>query len=253
LSESIKKVEELYNKRILSSNDGVQAAGQWGTKDFVPIICKEIQEKITIKKSSRVLELGCGSGVLGNGVFKNYDIEYVGIDLSSQMLSYFKDNLELNFGNLFQGLTNKIPFKGNTFDLVIINGVTMYFDNEKILEETINEIIRVSKKKSIVFIGENITKEVFPYEFVWFNKLSNNKQKIAKYYIQFRKKIARFKPLAGKWGDSYNVISIKLIKKLFEKNASIKFSKSSAYTIKEKMTKNYLGNRRIDIVIELKD
>ena len=65
-TDSIKKVEKLYDDRITSSNDAVKAAGQWGSDEYVPFICEEIFKKIKIKKTDTVLELGCGSGVLGN-------------------------------------------------------------------------------------------------------------------------------------------------------------------------------------------
>ena len=61
----IKKVEKLYDERIISSNDAVKAAGQWGTNEYVALICDEIYKKVKIKKTDSVLELGCGSGVLG--------------------------------------------------------------------------------------------------------------------------------------------------------------------------------------------
>ena len=55
-SSSIKKVAKLYDNRITSSNDGVLAAGQWGSKEYVPQICKEITKKIAISKTDKILE-----------------------------------------------------------------------------------------------------------------------------------------------------------------------------------------------------
>ena len=47
----IKKVEKLYDDRITYSNDAVKAAGQWGSDEYVPLICDEICKKINIQKN----------------------------------------------------------------------------------------------------------------------------------------------------------------------------------------------------------
>ena len=252
MESSIKKVAELYDSRITSSNDGVLAAGQWGTKEYVPMICKEITKKISIKKTDKILELGCGSGVLGNWVSKEGGF-YVGIDISYEMLRYFKNNLnDKKNDNLFNGITNYIPFNDNFFDIIIINGVTMYFDEKILLKKTLDEMVRVAKNESTLFIGENIIPSGFPYEFVWFHNLSKNKQKLAKYYIRLRKWMAKNDKLAGKWANSYNIVSPSFLKQYFKSKSEIFQSKSAAYSIKEKMQGvDYKGNKRVDFVIKL--
>ena len=251
-SSSIKKVAKLYDNRITSSNDGVLAAGQWGSKEYVPQICKEITKKIAISKTDKILELGCGSGVLGNWVSKESGL-YVGIDISFQMLKYFKNNLnDQKKNNLLNGVTNSIPFKNNFFDIIIINGVTMYFDEKILFKKTLDEMVRVAKNESTLFIGENIIPSGFPYEFVWFHNLSKTKQKWAKYYISLRKWMAKYDRFAGKWANSYNVVSPSFLKKYFGSELKIIQSKSAAYSVKEKMQgTDYKGNKRVDFVIEL--
>ena len=83
----LKKIEIYYDKRAEASNQ-VEAAGQWGLKELVPEICTEICNKIRIKRQDKILEIGCGSGVLGN-VIKDLSALYVGIDISNAMLKKF--------------------------------------------------------------------------------------------------------------------------------------------------------------------
>lgn len=252
MNKSIRDVEKLYNNRIESSKDAVQAAGQWGEKEFVPLICNEISKKIRIKKTDKVLELGCGSGVLGNWLMNQVDF-YVGIDISFKMLQFFKNDINKNENSdVFHGITQQIPFQDNIFDLIIINGVTMYFDKKELFIDTLKEMKRVAKNDATLFLGENITSEVYPYEFVWFNNLNLKQQIFAKQYIKIRKYFSKYDKLAGKWKNSYNTISLANIKSIFNQNVKISKSYSSAYTIKQKMLgKHYKGNRRIDFVIEL--
>jgi len=249
--DEIKHVEKLYNKRSLRTNDAIKAAGQWQSEEYVPKICDEICKKIDISKKDKVLELGCGSGVLGSRLADESDL-YIGIDISSQMLKiFFKNNPTKNLINLFQSTTNKIPFKNNTFDIIVLNGVTMYF-NKEILEKTLLEMKRVAKKQSTLFIGENIIPENYFWEFTWFKNLSKPSQVIAKPYIKFRKWLAIKNPkLAGKWKYIHKEVSPKFIKKYFHKDSIIQ-SSSAASTIKQKMIgQNYKGNRRVDFVIKL--
>ena len=83
-NNSIKEIQNLYDKRISTSKDSVKAAGQWGSKDFVPLICNEITKKISISNNDNVIELGCGSGVLGNWINERCK-SYIGIDLSKKI------------------------------------------------------------------------------------------------------------------------------------------------------------------------
>jgi len=96
-NSSLKKVEKLYDDRISSTNDAVKAAGQWGSQEYVPLICEEICAKLCLKKTDAVLELGCGAGVLGNWIAKRCR-QYVGIDLSLKMLQFFSKNSLINLG-----------------------------------------------------------------------------------------------------------------------------------------------------------
>ncbi|MGI0021938.1 MAG: hypothetical protein ACRD9Q_03655, partial [Nitrososphaeraceae archaeon] len=65
----IKRVTKTYDDRA-KKYDSIGAAGQWGSGDMVSLICDEIFNKVKITKKDKVLEIGCGSGVLGN-VIKN--------------------------------------------------------------------------------------------------------------------------------------------------------------------------------------
>ena len=245
--DSIKKTEKLYDERITSSNDAVKAAGQWGSTENVPLICNEIYKKIKIKKTDTVLELGCGSGVLGKYIKEKCHM-YIGVDLSRKMLNFFSKNSTLEELNLIQGITDFIPFSNHVFDVVIINGVTMYFPDDKLLLDTLIEMKRVSKKNGTIFLGENIIPSNYAWEFTWFQNLSSSIQFLARYYINIRKWLSKKNPkFAGKWKDTYNAISPTLIDKFFKNEATIHQSKAATYIVKKRILgEKYRGSKRVD-------
>jgi len=248
----IKKAEKLYDERITSSNDAVKAAGQWGSNEYVPLICDEIYKKVKIKKTDTVLELGCGSGVLGKYI-KEKCHQYIGIDLSRKMLNFFSEDLTFEQINLIQGITDLVPFSNHIFDVVIINGVTMYFPDDKILLDTLKEMKRVSKKDGTLFLGENIIPSDYAWELTWFQNLSPTIQFLAKYYIKIRKWLSKKNPkFAGKWMDTYKEISPTLIKQFFQNEAMIHQSRAATYIVKKRILgKKYKGSRRVDFLINL--
>jgi len=231
-NSSLKKVEKLYDDRISSTNDAVKATGGWGSQEYVSLICEEICAKLCLKKTDAVLELGCGAGVLGNWIAKRCR-QYVGIDLSLKMLQFFSKNSEVSV-SLIQSTTDLAPLLDNRFNIVILNGVTMHFPNNKLLENTLKEIKRLVTKSGTIFIGENVIPSGYFWEFVWYNNLSKNSQKLLLPYMRIRKWLAKNPKLAGKWKSNYHEVSPKFIKEFFSDHDVIQ-SKASAYTVKQRI------------------
>lgn len=249
-SDEQKKIAQYYDNRAKKSGY-VEAAGQWKDEKQIPLICEEICDKIELKSKDRVLELGCGNGVLGNWIQKKCQF-YIGLDISFFMLKKFLSfNNEKNF-NLMQATTHTVPFKDDSFDIVVINGVTMYLHDSEILKKTLSEIERVVSKNGTIFIGENIIPAGFYGELVWFQNLPKLGQIIARPYVKIRKWLAIKNPkFAGKWKLIHSEISPEFLKKYFKDRAEITQSKAAAYTIRERILgEKYKGNRRADFIIK---
>ncbi len=74
-----------------------------------------------IKNGQKILDLGCGNGRLVN-LLGNYDIEYVGSDISSDLLNYAKKQ---DFGKIknFQFIESDmldLEFLDNSFDIIFL-------------------------------------------------------------------------------------------------------------------------------------
>ncbi len=252
--KAVRNAEKLYDARIGSKMDAVDAAGQWGSKDDVWKICEEICSKIGIKKEDRVLEVGCGSGVLGNHLQTKCAF-YCGFDVSNLMLKKFVEEYgNTRTHNLIQSVTDLIPLRNNLFDVVIMNSVTMYLHDQEALENTLVEIERVSTKNAVIFIGDNIISSGYYWELTWFQNLPAVLKPLVKPYIRIRKWIANKSPkLAGKWKSLHREISPEFVKMFFEGRAEMRQSNAAVYTVRQRMLRErYKGNRRVDFLITLK-
>ena len=246
----IKRVAGIYDKRA-SNYNSLNAAGQWLSDNLAKEIIKEIIQKIELKHTDKVLEIGCGSGVLGSKIAEKCQY-FVGFDASRVMLDRFRD--ENKNVNLIQASATHIPLKEDVFDKIIMNGVTMYFPNTNFTTSVMNESKRVVKRNFLIFLGENIIPSKFHWELVWFENLSASLQLFAKQYIKFRLFIAEKKPRwAGKWRHIHKAISPKIIESIFH-NSNIKITDAASYTIrKRKFGDDAKGNRRVDFIIKSKN
>ncbi|MEM4250175.1 MAG: methyltransferase domain-containing protein [Candidatus Nitrosotenuis sp.] len=249
-SNEIRRIAKIYDERA-SKYNSVDAAGQWGSKEQAVLIAQEILKKSEIAKEHSVLEIGCGSGVLGNVISKNCEF-YVGFDASNLMLKKFLEEHGSEKNNLLVATATEIPCVKKTFDRVVMNGVTMYFPNEKFLRKVLAEILTVCKNDAVIFIGENIIPSRFQWEFVWFQNLSPKIQFFARTYISFRKWLAKKSPrLAGKWKHAHKDVSPKIIEGFFGTDVKVEISDSVAYAAR-KRTGSHKGNKRVDFLIRLK-
>jgi len=95
---------------------------------------------VSQKKSLRVLDVGCGSGVFLQSIFyANANATGIGIDIDAAVVEQAKQNLE-NWGlrDTFTIIAGDIrsPAQGieGTFDLITLYNVLHYFDSEKRIE-----------------------------------------------------------------------------------------------------------------------
>ncbi len=95
-----------------------------------------------------VLDVGCGEGFSLNKLNENNIGEKLeGIDYSKEAISIGKKlfpNLSLKQGNIYD-----LPYKDNTFDLVLCTEVLEHLENPK---KGLQEIVRVSKKYILVSV-----------------------------------------------------------------------------------------------------
>ncbi len=91
-------------------------------------------------ETTRILDFGCGTGVLLEEFEKKFNVEGFGIDNSKKAIDYCKKR---GFGRVKISDGVKIPFKAGYFDLVTAIDVLEHIENDL---EALGQIKRVLKK-----------------------------------------------------------------------------------------------------------
>ena len=104
--------------------------------------------EVKMLKPKTVLDVGCGEGFTLERLHKkNIGENLVGIDFLKRAIEIGKKerpHLDLRQGNIY-----KIPFKDNSFDLVICSEVLEHVDDP---EKGLKELVRVTKKNLLLSV-----------------------------------------------------------------------------------------------------
>ena len=120
---------------------------------------EEIVEKIIQLKPKRIVEIGCGTGMLLFSLIEHCDY-YFASDLSDSAIQYIRQaSLRLGYQDkltLFTGDAKKIPFfkLDKKFDTAILNSVIQYFPTAVYLDEVLNNLIESIEIPGRIFIGD---------------------------------------------------------------------------------------------------
>jgi amino acid adenylation domain-containing protein len=130
-----------------------------------PIAANEMQEwvdetvtRILALKPQRVLEIGCGTGLLLARIAPQCE-RYIGTDFSETALNHTRHlcqqidalghvTLEKRLADDFSG------FEANQFDTIILNSVVQYFPDIRYLERVMAGALHVLKPEGFIFIGD---------------------------------------------------------------------------------------------------
>lgn len=104
-------------------------------------------------KNKQILDLGCGKGMVGYLIRIQRDLtnsKLIGMDISEALLAFTKKyNI---YDKLIRGdLTKELPFKKNSFDVVICSEVIEHM-KKRIGEHLLDEIERIVAKNGRVII-----------------------------------------------------------------------------------------------------
>ena len=105
----------------------------------------------------RVLEIGCGTGLLLSRVAPHCE-RYVGTDVSPNALAYVRGRLDewgAPHAELLQRPAEDFSwFDGEPFDLVVLNSVVQYFPDVRHLLRVLDGVMRVVAPGGAVFLGD---------------------------------------------------------------------------------------------------
>ena len=99
--------------------------------------------KAGLKDADLILDVGCGSGVVTKDVAAHTNGKVIALDDSPDMLEIAKEVLKEHDVDIITGDAHKLPFKDNTFDVVICNLFLMWVSDQ---QKVVNEMARVAKR-----------------------------------------------------------------------------------------------------------
>ena len=164
---SKKKIIEYYDKWVIKNkyNKDMIDWNYVAPKNSVDLFCK-----YAVSKKIKILDAGCGTGLVAIELIKKNFSNIIGVDFSTSMLELVPKNL-YKFLDIVD-LNKSLDFKNKSFDAVICVGTFTY---GHVRANALNEFTRIVKKKGLICftVNEGIYKK---YKFDnKINELSKNK------------------------------------------------------------------------------
>ena len=110
----------------------------------------------TNDKNLKIVDIGCGTGLVGKFLQHKGYLYYDGLDISEEMLEIAKlrGYQHLSIGSL----QNKLPYEDNAYDAVFCVGV---FTHGHVNSNGLDELIRIAKKNGFIIftINEGVYKD----------------------------------------------------------------------------------------------
>ena len=101
-------------------------------------------------KSVRIIDVGCGTGLVGVELEKSGFINFDGIDISQEMIGIAKQR---GYSKLFIGSLNEsLPFESNEYDVAFCVGV---FTHGHVGSDRLDELVRIVKSGGIICFTVN--------------------------------------------------------------------------------------------------
>ena len=121
--------EEYYDQMANEYNEIV--VKKWGYKMPEEVVRRLLLAKVPC--TSRVLDLGCGNGLVGVELYKNGYMDICGVDISDKMIDLAQQTK--TYKNILKfDLSKNLPFAADSYDALVCVGTTTYLDPSVIHE-----------------------------------------------------------------------------------------------------------------------
>ncbi len=174
------KLKDAYS--LKTPQDSIKLYKKWANtydKDFAlssnyvsPNKICDYFKKYSEDIDTPILDVGAGTGLLGELLYKEGIKDIYGIDISSQMLSQAKKK-KCYSKLVVADLTKQLPFKDNYFGAIISAGT---FTHGHVGPKAINELLRITKSGGLFVISIN---SIFYIKAGFKEKFINIKNKIS--------------------------------------------------------------------------
>ena len=169
---------ELYKNWDEYESDVIQLAGYVGHIVTTEALLRHLKDK-----EAKILDAGCGTGLVGDILYSKKYKNIVGVDFSKEMLNRaLKKNVYESLS--LCDLTQKIEFEDSSFDAIVCAGT---FTCGHVGPEALNEMIRITKNDGYIsFTVRKQEWEASPYEKIIKElELSKLWQKVERYSSKY--------------------------------------------------------------------
>ena len=104
-----------------------------------------VLKKYALNKNSKILDAGCGTGLVGIQLKKYGYLNIEGVDFSQSMLDLVPQNIYKKIKKI--DLNKPLKFKNNIYDIVMCVGTFTY---GHVKPHALDEIIRITKNKGLI-------------------------------------------------------------------------------------------------------
>jgi len=104
-----------------------------------------VLKKYALKKNSKILDAGCGTGLVGIELKKYGYLNIDGVDFSQNMLDLVPQGTYKKIEKV--DLNKQLKFKDNTYDIVMCVGTFTY---GHVKPKALDELIRITKNKGLI-------------------------------------------------------------------------------------------------------
>ena len=138
---------KLYNKWALTyDQDFALSSNYLSPKKITSFFNKHAK-----KTDAPILDVGAGTGLVGECLYKTGNKKIIGIDISSEMLEQAK--LKGCYSSLIKAdVTKKIPLKSNSIGAVVSAGT---FTHGHVEANAIDELLRITKPRGLFVLSIN--------------------------------------------------------------------------------------------------
>ena len=146
----IKKPEELlkYYQDWTNNNKYNKDMVDWNYT--APQETVSVLKKYALNKNSKILDAGCGTGLVGIQLKKYGYLNIEGVDFSQSMLDLVPQNIYKKIKKI--DLNKPLKFKNNIYDIVMCVGTFTY---GHVKPHALDEIIRITRNKGLICFTVN--------------------------------------------------------------------------------------------------
>ncbi len=140
---------DAYGARAAHARNVHELDGRDGREALTRFINQTIRETLHFQPEDRLLDIGCGDGVLLRMATEDGVSQAVGV----QATEAEADRIRSLGLSATQGLADALPFADSKFNVVVCNAVLVLVPREKI-DASLREIARTAELNARVWIGE---------------------------------------------------------------------------------------------------